>query len=53
MENIDWNNLNFGYIKTDFNIRCHYKDGAWGELELSESEYFNMHISATAIHYGQ
>jgi hypothetical protein len=22
MENIDWNNLGFGYIKTDFNIRC-------------------------------
>ncbi len=53
MENIDWNNLNFGYIKTDFNIRCLYKNGAWGELEVSDSEYFNMHISATAIHYGQ
>ena len=53
MENIDWNNLNFGYIKTDYNVRCLYKDGAWGELEVSDSEYFNMHISATAIHYGQ
>jgi branched-chain amino acid aminotransferase len=53
MENIDWNNLNFGYIKTDFNIRCTYKNGAWGELEVSDSEMVTMHISATAIHYGQ
>jgi branched-chain amino acid aminotransferase len=53
MENIDWNNLGFGYIKTDYNIRCNYKNGAWGELEVSDSEYFPMHIAATAIHYGQ
>src|SRR5690606_20451530 len=53
MENIDWDNLNFGYIKTDFNIRCTYKNGNWGELEVSDSEYFSMHIAATAIHYGQ
>jgi branched-chain amino acid aminotransferase len=30
-----------------------YKNGAWGELEVSDSEYFSMHIAATAIHYGQ
>lgn len=53
MENIDWNNLGFGYIKTDYNIRCNYKNGAWGDLEVSDSEYFPMHIAATAIHYGQ
>lgn len=53
MENIDWNNLSFGYIKTDYNIRCYYKDGSWGDLEVSDSEYFSMHIAATAIHYGQ
>lgn len=53
MENIDWNNLGFGYIKTDYNIRCTFKNGEWGELEVSDSEYFPMHIAATAIHYGQ
>ena len=53
MKNIDWNNLIFGYIKTDYNIRCHYKDGSWGDLEVSDSEYFPMHIAATGIHYGQ
>jgi branched-chain amino acid aminotransferase len=53
MENIDWNNLGFGYLKTEFNVRCNYKNGAWGDLEVSDSEYFPMHIAATAIHYGQ
>lgn len=53
MENIDWNNIGFGYIKTDYNIRCTFKNGEWGELEVSDSEYFPMHIAATAIHYGQ
>ncbi|OIP83764.1 MAG: branched chain amino acid aminotransferase [Porphyromonadaceae bacterium CG2_30_38_12] len=50
---IDWENLGFGYIKTDFNIRCNYKNGSWGELEVHDTEYLNLHISATALHYGQ
>lgn len=53
MEQIDWSNLGFGYMKTDFNVRCIYKNGAWGELEVHDSEYMTMHIAATAIHYGQ
>lgn len=53
MENIDWSNLAFGYMKTDYNIRCTYSNGAWGELEVSDSEYVNMHMAATCIHYGQ
>jgi branched-chain amino acid aminotransferase len=53
METIDWKNLGFGYLKTDYNIRCTYKDGAWGELEVSDSEMVTMHMAATCIHYGQ
>ena len=53
METIDWKNLGFGYMKTDYNIRCTYKDGAWGELEISDSEMVTMHMAATSIHYGQ
>lgn len=50
---IDWSNLGFGYIKTDYNIRCTYKDGAWGDLEIHESEYLSLHMAATVLHYGQ
>jgi branched-chain amino acid aminotransferase len=53
MEQIDWASLGFGYMKTDYNIRCTYKDGAWGELEVSDSEMVTMHMAATCIHYGQ
>jgi len=51
--NIDWKNLPFGYVKTDYNVRTYYRDGKWGELEISSSEYINIHIAATALHYGQ
>ena len=51
--NIDWGNLPFAYFKTDYNVRCYYRDGKWGELEVTSSEYIPMHIAATALHYGQ
>ncbi|MCD6332863.1 MAG: branched-chain amino acid aminotransferase [Bacteroidales bacterium] len=53
MKNIDWKSLPFGYMKTDYNVRCYYRDGQWGELEISSSEYLNLHMAATGLHYGQ
>lgn len=53
METIDWKNLSFGYSKADYNIRCWYRNGKWGELEISESETVTLHIAATVFHYGQ
>ena len=50
---IDWKNLPFGYIKTDYNVRCYYRDGKWGSIELSSSEHVDIHIAATSLHYGQ
>jgi branched-chain amino acid aminotransferase len=50
---MDWKNIGFGYIKTDFNIRCNYADGKWGELEVHTDEYISLHMAATALHYGQ
>ncbi len=51
--NIDWKSLPFGYFKTDYNVRCYNRNGKWGELEISSSEYINIHMAATALHYGQ
>lgn len=53
MKDIDWKSLSFGYMPTDYNVRCVYKDGKWGEIEISSSEYINIHIAATCLHYGQ
>ena len=51
--NIDWKNLSFGYMPTDYNVRCYFKDGKWGELETTSSEYIPLHMAATSLHYGQ
>jgi len=53
MQSIDWAKLPFSYFKTDYNVRCYYRDGKWGEIEVSSSEYVNIHMAATCLHYGQ
>ena len=52
-QNIDWKNLSFGYMKTDYNVRCVYKDGKWGEIEISSDENLSIHMAASCLHYGQ
>ncbi len=51
--NIDWANLKFGYMPTDYNVRCYFRNGAWGEIEVSSEESINIHMAATCLHYGQ
>ena len=53
MEKIDWKNLSFGYIKTDYNVRCYFRDGKWGEVEVCSEETIPMHMAAVCLHYGQ
>lgn len=53
MENMNWSDLSFGYMKTDYNVRCYYRDGQWGELEICSSDIVNIHMAATCLHYGQ
>ena len=50
---LDWSNLSFGYVPTDYNVRCYYRNGKWGEIEVSSSDTINIHMAATALHYGQ
>lgn len=53
MEEIDWSNLSFGYMRTDYNVRIHHRNGEWGKLEISSEESVNLHMAATCLHYGQ
>jgi len=48
-----WDELGFEFRPTKSHVRMVYKDGEWGEPELVESPYLQMHIGATALHYGQ
>ena len=50
---LDWGSLPFGYVKTDYNIRFHYKDGKWSEGVLSQDENISVSIAAPGLHYGQ
>ena len=53
MNTINWSDLSFGYMKTDYNIRTHFKDGKWSEPTAETSESLDIHIAATCLHYGQ
>ncbi len=53
MDTINWSNLAFGYMKTDYNVRAYYSNGQWSKPELETSEFLNIHMAATCLHYGQ
>ena len=53
MDTINWSNLSFGYMKTDYNVRTHYSNGQWSKPEVTDSEEVTMHMAATCLHYGQ
>ena len=53
MKEIDWSNLSFGYMPTDYNVRCYWRNGEWGEIEVSSETTLNIHMAATCLHYGQ
>ncbi|MCQ2276335.1 MAG: branched-chain amino acid aminotransferase [Bacteroidales bacterium] len=53
MKNIDWKSLSFGYVKTDYNVRCYFRNGEWGKVEVTSDEYIPMHMAASCLHYGQ
>ena len=50
---IDWKSLNFKYMPTDCHIRYVWRNGQWDDGALIEEPYLNLHIAATALHYGQ
>ena len=53
MKELDWANLPFGYMKTDYNVRIYYRNEQWGALEVCSEETIPMHMAATCLHYGQ
>lgn len=51
--NLDWNNLGFGYIKTNCHIQYHWKDGKWDNGKLVKNDEIKLNIAAACLHYGQ
>jgi len=53
MKNLDWSKLSFSYTRTDYNIRCYYRNGSWGQTEICSEETIPLHMAAACLHYGQ
>ena len=51
--NIDWENLGFDYIKTDFRYISIWEDGKWDEGKLITDNKLTIEEGAPALHYGQ
>ena len=51
--NIDWSNLGFSYIKTDFRYISTWKNGSWDEGHLTEDNMLSISEASCALHYGQ
>lgn len=50
---IDWSNLGFGYMKTDWRYVANYKDGKWDEGTLTDNENIVMNECACVLQYAQ
>ncbi len=50
---LDWPNLTFAYMKTDYNVRSTWREGKWSEPELTDSFDLTISAAATCLHYGQ
>ena len=52
-KNIDWSNLGFGYIKTDYRYISNFKDGEWDDGFLSTDDMVTINESAGVLQYAQ
>ena len=52
-KNIDWENLSFGYIKTDKRFVSNFKDGKWDDGALIEDDMITMSECACVLQYSQ
>ncbi len=52
-KNIDWQNIGFGYMKTDKRFVSSYKDGAWDEGALIDDDMITMSECACVLQYAQ
>ena len=52
-KNLDWGNLPFGYMKTDYRFVATYKDGKWDEGKLVTDETITLNECAGVFQYAQ
>lgn len=52
-KNIDWANLGFGYVDTDYRFVSNFKNGAWDEGALTEDPMVTINECAGVLQYAQ
>lgn len=52
-KDIDWKNLGFGYIKTDYRYVSDYKNGAWDEGRMTDDATIVINECAGVLQYAQ
>ena len=52
-KNIDWSNLGFGYMETDYRYVSNFKNGAWDEGALITDANITMSECACVLQYAQ
>ena len=52
-KNIDWGNLSFGYVQTDYRYVVNYKDGKWDEGGLTTDTNIVLNECAGVLQYAQ
>ena len=52
-KNIDWANIGFGYIQTDYRYVSNYKNGSWDAGELTTDPNVVLNECAGVLQYAQ
>ena len=52
-KNIDWGNLGFGYVKTDYRYVSNFKNGSWDEGGLTTEDTVTISECAGVLQYAQ
>ena len=52
-KNIDWGNLGFGYVQTDYRYVSNYKNGAWDEGTITTDATVVLNECAGVLQYAQ
>lgn len=50
---IDWSNIGFGYIKTDYRYVSNYKDGVWDDGKMITDDIVAINECAGVLQYAQ
>ncbi|MCI7127423.1 MAG: branched-chain amino acid aminotransferase [Clostridium sp.] len=52
-KDIDWSNIGFGYIKTDYRYVSNFKDGSWDDGALITDDTITLSECACVLQYAQ